>query len=166
MNPRLQIRIQFVRQVCNTTTPPLNKALTGIALIHLPKVSGDKSPLSQQIPPGLKNGSALHGWYEILVSFLFFKYNICKIQRFLERRLVLKVIYSQLSGCLYSHAGVTLHLFHHFWPKYGSENWSRKNIFEIPPCTRPFSDPLIQFIKRRIFLQNYKFSNVNNLIWA
>ena len=23
---------------------------------------------------------------------------------------------------------------YHFWPKNDSEKWSRKNIFEIPPC--------------------------------
>jgi hypothetical protein len=37
-----------------------------------------------------------------------------------------------------------------YWPKYDGEKWSRKNIFEIPPCARPFSDPLIYFIKVRI----------------
>ena len=29
-----------------------------------------------------------------------------------------------------------------FFPKYDGEKWSRKNIFEIPPCARPFSDLL------------------------
>ena len=24
--------------------------------------------------------------------------------------------------------------FYHFWPKNDDEKWSRKNIFEIPPC--------------------------------
>ena len=24
--------------------------------------------------------------------------------------------------------------FLHFWPKNDGEKWSRKNIFEIPPC--------------------------------
>ena len=24
--------------------------------------------------------------------------------------------------------------FEHFWPKNDDEKWSRKNIFEIPPC--------------------------------
>jgi hypothetical protein len=24
--------------------------------------------------------------------------------------------------------------FYHFWPKNDGEKWSRKNIFEIPPC--------------------------------
>ena len=24
--------------------------------------------------------------------------------------------------------------FYHFWPKNNDEKWSRKNIFEIPPC--------------------------------
>jgi hypothetical protein len=26
-----------------------------------------------------------------------------------------------------------------FWPKNDGEKWSRKNIFEITPCARPFS---------------------------
>ena len=25
--------------------------------------------------------------------------------------------------------------FYHFWPKNDDEKWSRKNIFEISPCT-------------------------------
>jgi hypothetical protein len=24
--------------------------------------------------------------------------------------------------------------FQQFWPKYDDEKWSKKNIFEIPPC--------------------------------
>ena len=24
--------------------------------------------------------------------------------------------------------------FQHFWPKNDDEKWSRKNVFEIPPC--------------------------------
>ena len=27
----------------------------------------------------------------------------------------------------------------HFWPKNDGEKWSRKNIFEIPPCERLLS---------------------------
>jgi hypothetical protein len=30
---------------------------------------------------------------------------------------------------------------------YG-EKWSRKNIFEIPPCAKPFSENLFNFIER------------------
>ena len=26
----------------------------------------------------------------------------------------------------------------HFWPKNDGEKWSRKNIFEIPPCAHHF----------------------------
>ena len=26
----------------------------------------------------------------------------------------------------------------YFWPKNDGEKWSRKNIFEIPPCAKPF----------------------------
>ena len=37
-----------------------------------------------------------------------------------------------------------------FWPKNDGEKGSRKNIFEIPPCARPFSDLLPYFIKVRI----------------
>ena len=28
--------------------------------------------------------------------------------------------------------------FQHFWPKNDGEKWSRKNIFEIPPCAHHF----------------------------
>ena len=28
--------------------------------------------------------------------------------------------------------------FQHFWPKNDGEKWSRKNIFEMPPCARNF----------------------------
>ena len=27
---------------------------------------------------------------------------------------------------------------YHFWPKNDDEKWSRKNYFEIPPCTSHF----------------------------
>ena len=37
-----------------------------------------------------------------------------------------------------------------------------KNIFEIPPCAKPFLDRLIYFRKGRIFALNYKFSNKND----
>ena len=26
--------------------------------------------------------------------------------------------------------------FYHFWPNNDGEKWSRKNIFEIPPCAQ------------------------------
>ena len=42
----------------------------------------------------------------------------------------------------------------------------RKNIFEIPPCAKPFPDLLIHFKKGRIFALNYKFSNKNDLVCA
>ena len=29
----------------------------------------------------------------------------------------------------------------YFWPKNDGEKWPRKNIFEIPPCARPFFRP-------------------------
>ena len=32
--------------------------------------------------------------------------------------------------------------FYHFWPKNDGEKWSRENIFEIPPCAKPFSENL------------------------
>ena len=41
--------------------------------------------------------------------------------------------------------------FYHFGPKNDGEKWSRKNIFEIPPCAKPFSNPLIYFKEWRIF---------------
>ena len=53
-----------------------------------------------------------------------------------------------------------------FWPKNDGQNWSRKNIFEIPPCANPFSDHPIYFMKRRILNLNYKFSNKNYLLCA
>ena len=52
----------------------------------------------------------------------------------------------------------------YFWLKNDGEKWSRKkNIFEIPPCSNPFSENIFYFIERRIFPQNWKFSNKNNL---
>ena len=42
--------------------------------------------------------------------------------------------------------------FYHFWPKNDGEKWSRKNIFEIPPCAKLF------FLLHRN-AQNCKFSN-------
>jgi hypothetical protein len=41
--------------------------------------------------------------------------------------------------------------FYHFWPKNVGEKWSRKSIFEIPPCAKPFSDPLIYFKGWKMF---------------
>ena len=35
----------------------------------------------------------------------------------------------------------------YFWPKNDGEKWSRKNIFEIPPCAKPFSENLFYFIE-------------------
>jgi hypothetical protein len=44
--------------------------------------------------------------------------------------------------------------------------YTTKNIFEIPPCAKPFSDPVIYFIKERILDQNDKFSNKNDIVSA
>jgi hypothetical protein len=41
-----------------------------------------------------------------------------------------------------------------------------KNILEIPPCAKPFSENIFYFIERRIIAQNYKFSNKNDLPYA
>ena len=41
-----------------------------------------------------------------------------------------------------------------------------KNFFEINPCPKPFSDPLVSFIKVRILAGKYKFNNKDNLICA
>ena len=41
------------------------------------------------------------------------------------------------------------------------KTWSRKNIFEIPPCLKPFSDLLIYLMKWSFFALKYKFSNKN-----
>ena len=38
--------------------------------------------------------------------------------------------------------------------------------FEIPSCGKPFSDPLIYFIKLNVFGQNDKFSNRNDMFPA
>ena len=46
-----------------------------------------------------------------------------------------------------------------FLLKNDGEKWSIIFYFEIPPCRKPFSDPLIYVIKGRIFVQNDKFSN-------
>jgi hypothetical protein len=46
-------------------------------------------------------------------------------------------------------------------PKNDGEKWSRKNIFEIPPCAKPFSDLLIYLIKGGFLPQITKFSNKN-----
>ena len=45
--------------------------------------------------------------------------------------------------------------------KNDSEKWARKNVFEIPPCEKPFSENIFYFIERRIFPQNCKFRNKN-----
>ena len=42
-----------------------------------------------------------------------------------------------------------------------SEKWFRKNIFEIPPCAKPFSDLLIYLIKGGFLPKITKFSNKN-----
>ena len=49
--------------------------------------------------------------------------------------------------------------FHHFWPKNDGEKWSRKNIFEIPPCTHHF---LLN--EKEDFDQKNKFSNKNDTV--
>ena len=41
--------------------------------------------------------------------------------------------------------------FEQLCPKHDGVKWLRKNIFEIPPCAKPFSDPWIYFIDRRLF---------------
>ena len=38
----------------------------------------------------------------------------------------------------------------YFWPKNDGEKWSKKNI---PPCAKPFSDLLIQFVSEDIGLK-------------
>jgi hypothetical protein len=41
--------------------------------------------------------------------------------------------------------------FNHFWPSNDGVKWSRKNIFEIPSCGRPFL--LIHFTSQKgVFL--------------
>ena len=54
---------------------------------------------------------------------------------------------------------------YYFWPKNDGDKWSRKNICDIPPCAKPFSDLQIYFIKGRIFALNYIFSNKNDLVF-
>ena len=57
------------------------------------------------------------------------------------------IIYEKSNHCLLAQNGIWVK-FYHFWPKNDDEKWSRKNIFEIPSCGNPFSDPFIYFIKR------------------
>ena len=47
---------------------------------------------------------------------------------------------------------------YNFWPKNDGEKWSRKNIFEIPPCGSHF----LFFFLLTTFEENHKFSNKNN----
>ena len=47
-----------------------------------------------------------------------------------------------------------------------SEKWSRKIIFEIPSCAKPFSENLFYFIERWIFAQNHQCSNNNDPLCA
>ena len=49
-----------------------------------------------------------------------------------------------------------------FHLSYVHATYTTKNIFEIPPCAKPFSDPQIYFIKGRILDQNDKFTNKND----
>ena len=42
-------------------------------------------------------------------------------------------VYEKSDHCLPSQNGMGVK-FQHFWPKNDGEKWSRKNIFEIPPC--------------------------------
>ena len=53
-----------------------------------------------------------------------------------------------------------------FLVKYDGEKLSRKNIYEIPPCAKPFSEIIFYFIERRFLSQNCKFSNKNDLLCA
>ena len=48
-----------------------------------------------------------------------------------------------------------------FCSKNNGEKWSRKNSFEITQRAKPFGWNQIQLIERRIFEQNYKFSDKN-----
>ena len=48
--------------------------------------------------------------------------------------------------------------------KNDSEKWARKNVFEIPPCEKPFSENIFYFIERMFLSQNCKFSNKNDLV--
>ena len=46
----------------------------------------------------------------------------------------------------------------HFWPKNDGEKWSRKNIFEIPPCAHH-----VIFITEFVLLtKNTPFYEVNS----
>ena len=48
----------------------------------------------------------------------------------------------------------------YFWPKNDDEKWPRKNIFEIPPCAKPFSENLFLLHRKVGFWQNCKFNSV------
>jgi hypothetical protein len=56
--------------------------------------------------------------------------------------------------------------FYHFWPKNDDENWSRKNIFEIPPCACRNFKNIFNIIERRIFIEIVEFSNENDMFCA
>ena len=43
------------------------------------------------------------------------------------------VVYDKSDHCLPGQNGIWVK-FQRFWPKNDDEKWSRKNIFEIPPC--------------------------------
>ena len=55
--------------------------------------------------------------------------------------------------------------FYHFGLKMMVKSTLEKNIYEISPCSNPFSDPLTYLAKRKEnFSQSCKFSNKNDLV--
>ena len=46
------------------------------------------------------------------------------------------------------------------------KSFREKNWFEIPPCAQPFLEHLFYFREGRLFAENYKTSNENDLLFA
>ena len=57
-----------------------------------------------------------------------------------------KTEYDKSNHCFHGQSGIWVK-FQHLWPKNDGEKWSRKNIFEIPPC-----DHLVIFITEFVLL--------------
>ena len=55
--------------------------------------------------------------------------------------------------------------FYHFGTKNDDEKWSRKNIFEITPCPKPFPENLLYFVVDFLH-KTTKFSNKNEFLCA
>ena len=50
---------------------------------------------------------------------------------------IYQTIYENSRHHLSAQNGICIKTYN-FWPKNDGEKWSSKNIFEIPPCAKPF----------------------------